>query len=120
MAEALGVQLVVGVVSVHDDAACEEVIRVIGAEVESPLIHTVGGAANIIVGSIVADAEAGAQGLQHIVLGLGHMLDGGILHRPPCGENCNEQNNDGGQSGPFPVFFQSFHGSTFFLHGVFE
>ena len=79
VAEALGVQLVVGVVSVHDDAACEEVIRVIGAEVESPLIHTVGGAANIIVGSIVADAEAGAQGLQHIVLGLGHMLDGGIL-----------------------------------------
>ena len=45
-------------------------------------------------------------------------LGGGILHRPPCGENCNEQNNDGGQGGPFPVFFQSFHGSTFFLHGV--
>ena len=78
VAEALGVQLVVGMVSVHDDTACEEVIRVIGAEVESPLIHTVGGAANIIIGSIVADAEAGAQGLQHIVLGFGHMLDGGV------------------------------------------
>ena len=78
VAEALSVQLVVGMVSVHDDTACEEVIRVIGAEVEPPLIHTVGGAANIIIGSIVADAEAGAQGLQHIVLGLGHMLDGGV------------------------------------------
>ena len=78
VAEALSVQLVVGMVSVHDDTACEEVIRVIGAEVEPPLIHTVGGAANIIIGSIVADAEAGAQGLQHIVLGLGHVLDGGI------------------------------------------
>ena len=78
VAEALSVQLVVGMVSVHDDTACEEVIRVIGAEVESPLIHTVGGAANIIIGSVVADAEAGAQGLQHIVLGLGHMLDGGV------------------------------------------
>ena len=78
VAEALSVQLVVGMVSVHDDTACEEVIRVIGAEVESPLIHTVGGAANIIIGSIVADAEAGAQGLQHIVLGLSHVLDGGV------------------------------------------
>ena len=78
VAEAFSVQLVVGMVSVHDDTACEEVIRVIGAEVEPPLIHTVGGAANIIIGSIVADAEAGAQGLQHIVLGLGHMLDGGV------------------------------------------
>lgn len=78
MAEALSVQLVVGMVSVHDDTACEEVIRVIGAEVEPPLIHTVGGAANIIIGSIVADAEAGAQGLQHIVLGLSHVLDGGV------------------------------------------
>ena len=78
VAEAFGVQLVVGMVSVHDDTACEEVIRVIGAEVEPPLIHTVGGAANIIIGSIVADAEAGAQGLQHIVLGFGHMLDGGV------------------------------------------
>ena len=78
VAEALSVQLVVGMVSVHDDTACEEVIRVIGAEVEPPLIHTVGGAANIIIGGIVADAEAGAQGLQHIVLGLGHVLDGGV------------------------------------------
>ena len=78
VAEALSVQLVVGMVSVHDDTACEEVIRVIGAEVEPPLIHTVGGAANIIIGSIVADAEAGAQGLQHIVLGFGHVLDGGV------------------------------------------
>ena len=78
VAEALSVQLVVGMVSVHDDTACEEVIRVIGAEVEPPLIHTVGGAANIIIGSIVADAEAGTQGLQHIVLGLGHVLDGGV------------------------------------------
>ena len=45
-------------------------------------------------------------------------LGGGILHRPPCGENCNEQHDNSGQGGPFPVFFQSFHGSTFFLHGV--
>ena len=42
-------------------------------------------------------------------------LGGGILHRPPCGESCNEQHDNSGQSGPFPVFFQSFHGSTFFL-----
>ena len=78
MAEALGVHLVVGMVVVHDHAVREEVIHVVVAEVESPLIHAVGGAANIIIGSIVADAEAGAQGLQHIVLGLGHVLDGGI------------------------------------------
>ena len=78
VAEALGVHLVVGMVSVHDDTVREEVIHVVVAEVESPLIHAVGGAANIIIGSIVADAEAGAQGLQHIVLGLSHVLDGGV------------------------------------------
>ena len=78
MAEALGVHLVVGMVVVHDHAVREEVIHVVVAEVESPLIHAVGGAANIIIGSIVADAEAGAQGLQDIVLGLGHVLDGGV------------------------------------------
>ena len=78
VAEALGVHLVVGMVVVHDHAVREEVIHVVVAEVESPLIHAVGGAANIIIGSIVADAEAGAQGLQDIVLGLGHVLDGGV------------------------------------------
>ena len=79
MAEALGVHLVVGMISVHDHAACEEVIHVVVAEVESPLIHTVGGAADVVIGGVVVNAEAGAQGLQHIVLGLGHVLDGGIL-----------------------------------------
>ena len=79
VAEALGVHLVVGMISVHDHAACEEVIHVVVAEVESPLIHTVGGAADVVIGGVVVNAEAGAQGLQHIVLGLGHVLDGGII-----------------------------------------
>ena len=77
--EALGVHLVVGMVGVYDHTVREEVIHVVVAEVEPPLIHAVGGAANIIVGSIVADAEAGAQGLQHIVLGLGHVLGIGVI-----------------------------------------
>ena len=77
--EALGVHLVVGMVGVYDHTVREEVIHVVVAEVQSPLIHAVGGAANIIVGSIVADAEAGAQGLQHIVLGLGHVLGIGVI-----------------------------------------
>ena len=79
VAEALGVHLVVGMVGVYDHTVREEVIHVVVAEVEPPLIHAVGGAANIIVGSIVADAEAGAQGLQHIVLGLGHVLGIGVI-----------------------------------------
>ena len=79
VAEALGVHLVVGVISVHDHAACEEVIHVVVAEVESPLIHTVGGAADVVIGGVVVNAEAGAQGLQHIVLGLGHVLGGGVI-----------------------------------------
>ena len=58
VAEALGVELVVRVVGIIDDTAGQRIIVIIIAEVQSPLINAVGCASNIIVGRIVADAQA--------------------------------------------------------------
>ena len=78
VAEALGVELVIGMVGIDLHAVHQGVVHVVGAEVQPPLIHAVGGAANVVIGGVVADAEAGAQGRQHLILGGCHVLDGGV------------------------------------------
>ena len=79
VAEALGVELVIGMLRIVDHAVGQGILHVVVAEVEPPLVHAVGGGTNVVIGGVVADPKVGAQGRQHVVLGGRHVLDGLVV-----------------------------------------
>ena len=72
VAEHLGVQTVMGMCGIHFHALGQEAVAV-GVEVQTVCLAAV---VVVIVGGVIADTQAGAQGLQNGVLGGGHMLLG--------------------------------------------
>ncbi len=72
VAEHLGVQAVMGMCGIHFHALGQEAVAV-GVEVQTICLAAV---VVVIVGGVIADTQAGAQGLQNGVLGGGHMLLG--------------------------------------------
>ena len=75
VAEAFGVEFVIRMLCIEFHAVQKRVIHVVGREVESPLVNTVGCRANIVIRCVVRDTEAGAEFGKNLVLRRGHMLD---------------------------------------------
>ncbi|SCJ72325.1 Uncharacterised protein [uncultured Flavonifractor sp.] len=74
LAEELGVQVVVGVLGVKLHAVHQEVVPIVGGEVEPLGLAAV---ELVVVGGVVADTQGGAQGLKNLVLLGGHVVGGG-------------------------------------------
>ena len=75
VAEDLGIHPVEGVVCIKFDVFRQKVLPVVAGEVEPPFVHAVGGAADVVIRGVVADAQAGTQRRQQLVLRRGHVLD---------------------------------------------
>ena len=71
LTEELGVEVVVGVGGIKLHPLHEEVVHIVGGEVEPLRLASV---EHIIIGGVVADPQGGAQSLQNLVLLGGHVI----------------------------------------------